>query len=503
MRLDASRAVCRVASSPVLRHDVPASFVVFLVAVPLSLGIAVASGAPPAAGLLAAAVGGIVAGLLGGAPLQVSGPAAGLTVVVASHIEQFGWRTACAITFAAGLIQVILGLSRIARAALAISPTVVHAMLAGIGTTIALAQLQVVLGGHPAAEPYENLAELPHQVTNVDGSAALLGSTVILVLVAWHRLPWRLRAVPAPLVAVVAVTGLAELGRFDVTRLDLGSSLAGAIGPPSLPDSDLRGWTVAAITLAAVASVETLLSATAVEKMRPGQRTSYDQELVAQGAANSLSGLLGGLPVSGVIVRSSANVAAGATGRAAAVLHGVWVLVFSLLLVGLVERIPMTVLAALLVVVGCRLIRPAHWRTARQHGELAVYVVSASGVVIIGLLEGVLLGIGLSMLLMARRVVRAHVRVEPAPTPGATGPTTTTLPHWMVVAEGTLSFLSVPRLSRRLAEIPAGSVVTLHLLVDFLDHAVADHLRSWKQQHEAAGGLVLVDETALAPRSLR
>ena len=142
----------------VLRYDVPASLVVFLVAVPLSIGIAVASGAPVMAGLIAAVIGGILAGLLGGSPLQVSGPAAGLTVVVAELVAQFGWRVTCLITVAAGVLQVGLGLSRIARQALAISPVVVHAMLAGIGITIALQQIHVLLGGDSNIARHEGSA---------------------------------------------------------------------------------------------------------------------------------------------------------------------------------------------------------------------------------------------------------------------------------------------------------------------------------------------------------
>jgi carbonic anhydrase len=220
--------------------------------------------------------------------------------------------------------------------------------------------------------------------------------------------------------------------------------------------------------------------------------TDFDRELIGQGAANAVSGLLGGLPVTGVIVRSSTNVVAGATGRASAVLHGVWVLVFWLLLgTQVVERIPMAALAGLLVVVGVQLVKPEHLRTAGTHGELPAYVATAVGVVVLGLLEGVLVGVGVSVLLLVRRVIRTQVRVEPAVAPT----------HWTVTARGSLTFLSVPRLSRLLAEIPAGSVVALHLVVDFLDHAVADHLVAWKHQHEATGGTVLVDDLALAPRS--
>ena len=172
-----------------LREDAPASLVVFLVALPLSLGIAAASGAPVMAGLIAAAVGGIVAGALGGSPLQVSGPAAGLTVVVAGLVDEFGWAATCAITAAAGVVQLLLGLSRAGRLALAVSPVVVRAMLAGIGVTIVLQQFQVLLGSKPAGSPLENLARLPEAITNVELHSALLGLLVIGLLVAWKHLP--------------------------------------------------------------------------------------------------------------------------------------------------------------------------------------------------------------------------------------------------------------------------------------------------------------------------
>src|ERR1700733_2438812 len=183
----------------VLRYDLPPSLVVFLVALPLSLGIAIASGAPVLSGLVAAVVGGIIAGALGGSPLQVSGPAAGLTVVVADLISDFGWAVTCLITVAAGVLQVLLGLSRVARAALAISPVVVHAMLAGIGITIALQQAHVLLGGKSKSTAWHNVIELPGQVVGAHRPGVLLGVLVIVILIAWRWVPARLRFIPGPL----------------------------------------------------------------------------------------------------------------------------------------------------------------------------------------------------------------------------------------------------------------------------------------------------------------
>src|SRR5690606_32492412 len=243
----------------VVRADVLASLVVFLVAVPLSLGIALASGAPLMAGLIAAVVGGVVAGLLGGSPMLVSGPAAGLTVVVAELVARFGWQTTCLVTAGAGLLQIAFGCARIARFSQAIPPAVVHGMLAGIGITIALAQLHVVLGGSPRAGVVENLLALPAQVVAHVTGAAAIGLLTIVVVVAWPLLGLP-RAVPAPLVAVVLATAVG--GFFPALgRVDLPGGMLESITPPLLPRGDWAGVAGAVLTVALIASVESLLSA--------------------------------------------------------------------------------------------------------------------------------------------------------------------------------------------------------------------------------------------------
>ncbi|MFC5062392.1 SulP family inorganic anion transporter [Actinomycetospora atypica] len=479
-----------------VRYDLPASLVVFLVAVPLSLGIAVASDAPLTAGLIAAAVGGIVAGALGGSPLQVSGPAAGLTVIVADLVNRFGWGVTCAITVAAGLLQILFGCTRVGRAALAISPAVVHGMLAGIGVTIVLGQLHVVLGGEQQDDALANVLALPGQVLSAHGPATMLGLAVIAVLLAWPRLPdavpgW-VRGIPAPLLAVVALTVVAALSALPVDRVEVGGSVLDAIALPVLPTSDLGGVVVGVFTVAIIASIESLLSAVAVERMRPGTSTNLDRELVGQGAGNTLSGLLGGLPITGVIVRSSTNAAAGARTRASAILHGVWIVVFSIALLGLVQQIPMAVLAGLLVHIGAKLVNVGHMRELHRHGEFPVYVVTILGVVFVDLLTGVLVGLGLALLMVLRRVVWASIEVQ-APRADETGPWRKG-ETWHVVVEGALCFLSVPRLSRRLARIPEGADVVVDLVTDYLDHAAFDHLSEWEARHRLAGGTVRVDE---------
>jgi carbonic anhydrase len=465
-----------------LKHDLPASLVVFLVAVPLSLGIAFASGAPIVAGLVAAIVGGVVAGFLGGSPLQVSGPAAGLTVIVAETIGRFGWATTCAITMLAGVVQLLFGLSRVARAALTLSPAIVHGMLAGIGVTIVLAQLHVVLGGATQTSPVHNLLELPGQVLHANGAATVVGLLTVAVLVMWGRLPAAVRRVPGSLAAVVGVTLLTIVTGMSLDRVDVPDNLLRLDFVPTMPDGEWAAFTLAVLTIALVASVESLLSAIAVDKLHTGPRANLNRELVGQGAANIASGALGGLPVTGVIVRSSTNVTSGARTRASAVLHGVWVFLFVALAAGVLRAIPLAALAGLLVYVGARLVDLDHIRTVRRHGDLLVYVVTLLGVIVLDLMSGVLLGIGVAALLTLRRLLWAGIRAE------RDGD------DHRIVVEGALAALSIPRLATVLATIPPGVTVTLELVVDYLDHAAFDTLSAWQQAHERTGGTVIVEE---------
>ncbi|OLF14887.1 bifunctional SulP family inorganic anion transporter/carbonic anhydrase [Actinophytocola xanthii] len=466
----------------VLRHDLPASLVVFLVAVPLSIGIALASGAPVAAGLVAAIVGGVVVGLLGGSPLQVSGPAAGLIVIVGEAITRFGWAATCAITVLAGVAQVLFGLSRIARAALAISPAVVHGMLAGIGITIVLAQLHVLLGGDTQVSPVDNLLELPGQVIDAHGPATAIGVLTLAILVAWNWLPSVVRRVPGPLIAVLVATVVTIVATLPIDRVRLPDTVLDVTFAPVLPSGGWGAFALTVLTIALVASVESLLSAVAVDKLHTGPRANLDRELIGQGAANIVSGSLGGLPVTGVIVRSSTNVAFGARTRASAILHGLWVLVFVALFAGVLAHIPLAALASLLVYVGVRLVHVGHLRQVRRHGDLPVYLVTVLGVLGVDLLGGVLLGIAMAGVLTLRRLLWTGIH---AAQDGE---------QWRIVIEGALAALSIPRLSAVLAAVPPGAHVRLELVVDYLDHAAFDTLSDWQRAHERTGGTVVVDE---------
>ncbi|GAA2921411.1 bifunctional SulP family inorganic anion transporter/carbonic anhydrase [Streptomyces enissocaesilis] len=469
--------------------DFSASICVFLIALPLSLGIALATGAPLQAGLVAAAVGGIVAGRLGGAPLQVSGPAAGLTVVTAELILQYGWRTTCAITVLAGAAQLALSCVRVARSALAVSPAIVHGMLAGIGATIALSQLHIVLGGTPQSSAVDNALGLPAQLADLHGPAILVSALTVAVLLFWPHIPGRAgriaRTVPAALVAVASAAALAALTGMKVPRVDLPSWSSHAL--PGLPEGPVLGIAAAVLTVTLVTSVQSLLSAVAVDKLvsarkeprTEGMRSDLDRELAGQGAANIVSGALGGLPVAGVAVRSVANVSAGAVSRHSTMLHGLWIVLAALFLVPVLDLIPLPALAALVMVIGFQMVNITHIRSASRHREMLVYVVTVTGVVLIGVLEGVAMGIAVAVAVALHRLAKTHVTTE-ATAEGV---------HHIRV-RGQLTFLAVPRLSRALNQVPPGDGVVVELEGSFMDHAAYETLQHWRDSHAAQGGRV-------------
>ncbi|MFG1942762.1 SulP family inorganic anion transporter [Nonomuraea sp. NPDC048826] len=465
-----------------LRHDLPASIVVFLVAVPLSLGVAMASGAPLASGLIAAVVGGVVGGALGGSAVQVSGPAAGLSLVVADLVQTYGWRATCMITLLAGAVQLVLGVFRAARAALAVSPAVVHGMLAGVGVVIALSQLHVVLGGSPQRSALANLVELPGQLAELHGHKIAVGLLTIAVLAVWVRLPKQVRAVPAPLAALLAAAVTAWAFGWDVTRIDLSGAFTEWTFPV-LPQGDGHLIVASVLLVALLAGVESLLCSVAVDSMHTGPRADLDQELTGQGVANMVSGALGGLPLAGVIVRSTTNARAGARSRASTVMHGVWVLVFAVGFGWSIQLIPVEALAALLVFIGVQMVNLGHVRKVHGHGEVPVYIVTMAAVILLGLAEGVLFGLALAALMALRRLTWVTVRTRRQPDG-----------RYHATISGSLTFLGVPRLTHELRAIPTGVAVDLDLNIDFMDNAAFEAIHAWRLDHERLGGTVDIDE---------
>ncbi|GLW66388.1 sulfate transporter [Actinomadura rubrobrunea] len=467
-----------------LRHDLPASLAVFLVALPLCVGVAVASGVPAELGLITGIVGGLVAGPLPGSSLQVSGPAAGLTVLVHEAVQQVGLRALGLLVLAAGLLQILLGLLRLGRWFRAISVAVVEGMLAGIGLTIIAGQLYAMADiAAPDSGPAKiaGLPGLAADALTAPGAAVALavGAGAIAVLAGWPLLPRPVRAVPAPLAAVALATAVAAVFDLPVERLRI-QGLIEAIQPPALDqlsrltDAALLG-TIAAFTL--ICSAESLFSAAAVDRMHNRPRTDYDRELVAQGAGNTVCGALGALPMTAVIVRSSANVRAGARTKASRVLHGVWLLLFAAAFPSVLQAIPLAALAGVLVHAGWKLMPlaqlPRLWRTHR--GEAVILVCTAAAVVALNLFEGVLLGLLLAVLKTAWET--SHVRVDVDD--DGTGPI-------RVHLSGNATFLRLPAMLDTLEALPPDRRTELDLSgLRHLDHACRTALLTWAETSHA------------------
>ncbi|MWA14903.1 SulP family inorganic anion transporter [Streptomyces sp. BA2] len=468
------------------RHDVTASVVVFLVALPLCVGVAVASGVPAELGLITGIVGGLVTGLLPGSSLQVSGPAAGLTVLVHEAVQEYGLAALGALVLAAGLLQLAMGFLRLGRFFRAISVAVVEGMLAGIGLVLVAGQLYAMTGSEAPASGLGKIVGLPGALIGVIGSeralaAFGLGVGTIAVLVFWNRLPAKLRVVPAQLAAVALATGASLSLSLPVATVEV----QGLIEAVRMPDAaDFGGlMTVGAIgtvlAFALIASAESLFSAAAVDRLHDGPRTSYDKELIAQGAGNTVCGLLGALPMTAVIVRSAANVRAGARTKASRVLHGVWLLLFAALLPAALGLIPVAALAGVLVHAGCKLIPVRQlvklWREHR--GEAVVLVVTAVAIVSVNMFEGVLIGLALAVIKIAWETPRVHVDVVDK---GA-GPV-----H--VHLSGHATFLCLPKLLDALEALPQDRPIELDLTgLRHLDHACRTSLENWAARHSAEG----------------
>lgn len=469
-----------------LSRDFAASIVVFLVAMPLCMGIAVASGVPAEKGLVTGIIGGIVVGALAGSPLQVSGPAAGLAVIVFEIVRDKGLSALGPILLLAGLIQIAAGIFKVGGWFRAISPAVVHGMLAGIGVLIVIGQYHVLFDAKPLPSGPENLAAMPGRLLGLDAShpalpALIAGLVAIAAMLAWERFrPTTLRLMPGALVGVVAGTLTALISGPEIARVTVPESLAAAI---DLPDASfLTGLmnpaiAATALAIAFIASAETLLSAAAVDRMHDGPRTNYDKELRAQGVGNMLCGLAGALPMTGVIVRSSANVQAGALTRASTMMHGVWILAFIALLPFMLREIPMAALAGILVVTGARLVSLTHVRHLfHRYGLLPALIwgVTLTLVVAEDLLTGVLAGMALSLVELIPSLRRLKLHVERR--------------EGGLALAGAATFVSLPKLQAALDTLPKAPSLRLDLSrLKQVDHTTAEILGEWLQRRSKAG----------------
>ncbi|MFJ7208149.1 SulP family inorganic anion transporter [Streptomyces sp. NPDC098789] len=457
------------------RQDVGASVVVALVALPLCVGVAVASGVPAELGIVTGVVGGLVTGWFRGSSLQVSGPAAGLTVLVFEAVRTYGVAALGVLVLAAGLIQLAMGALRLGRWFRAISVAVVQGMLAGIGLVLIAGQLYAVAGVDAPARTLAKFAGLARLLAEADWAAIALGAATVLVMVGWRRLPEQVRVVPGALVAVAAATGATVLLRLPVAKVEV-TGVLDAVSTPGWGQFAVLGSAGALGTVAAfalIASAETLFSAAAVDRMHHGPRTDYDRELIAQGAGNTVCGLLGALPMTAVIVRSAANVEAGARTRASRVLHGAWLLLFAVLLPHALAVVPLAALAGVLLHAGWKLLPvrgvAALWRSHR--GEAVVLLATAGAIVATNLFEGVLVGLVLAVAKAAWET--SSVQVEEV---------------WegdvlCLRVAGNASFLRLPRLLDVLDALPGDRAVRFDLTgVRHLDHACLTALDGWQAQ---------------------
>jgi len=511
--ISAPKSIDPVSGSPPNRtwtHDFMASIVVFLVAMPLCLGIAIACGAPPSLGLVTGIVGGILVGAFSGSPLQVSGPAAGLVAIVYEIIVQYKLEGLGIIVLLAGLLQLTAGVFKLGQWFRAISPAVIQGMLAGIGVLIVASQFHVMLDVTPESSGLANIASIPQTIMKglfpLDNSshhlAAILGLLSMIVVVAWNFLPKRFKLLPGTLIAVLLAVLIAAVAQLPVKYVQIPAQFLDVLTFPNAHSLTLLGnpdiW-VMAITVAIVASAETMLSASALDKLsgqmpslaNRGVKTDYDREMLAQGIGNTVCGLLGALPMTGVIVRSSANLQAGAQSRLSTILHGVWILALVSLFPAVLGKIPTASLAAILVYTGYKLVQPSAIKQLWQIGksEVAIYAVTLIMVVSTNLLEGVIAGTILAII----KLLINFSRLEGAAI--ETGENEIDL-----FLKGSATFLSLPQLVKILERQPSGKKLIVHIdQLAHLDHACVEVLQNWEQQYAQTGGMLTVTWHHLHP----
>ena len=473
--------------------DFTASIVVFLVAMPLCMGIAIASGVPPEKGLITGIVGGLIVGFVAGSPLQVSGPAAGLAVIVFEFVREYGLAALAPVLVLAGVLQVAAGAAKMGGFFRSISPAVVHGMLAGIGALIVIGQFHILFDDRPMSSGLENIAAMPGKLLglspfNLEATeyALFIGLVTIGVMLGWEKIrPASMKLVPGALLGVMAATIIAWGLGLNIARVDVPSSIMGAIDGPKdagfFAPLAQPALLVTALAIAFIASAETLLSAAAVDRMHDGVRTDYNKELRAQGLGNLLCGFAGALPMTGVIVRSSANVQAGAKTKWSTIMHGAWILGFVALLPGLLREIPMAALGGILVVTGWRLVSLSHVRHLfANYGALpaAIWAVTFILVITTDLLTGVLVGLGLSAVELYQHRKNLRLKVEEQDADGTR--------H--VTLEGSATFVSLTRLTQILERIPGGLGVRLDLhRLHGIDHTSAEMMREWVARRNGAG----------------
>lgn len=490
-------------------HDLNAGAVVSLVALPLCLGVALASNMPLASGLLAGIVGGILVGALSGSQTSVSGPAAGLTAVLAVQISLLGSIQALLLAIVvAGAIQIVLGVSRAGFIAAFFPTSVTHGLLAAIGVILILKQIPHVLGHDTDPEGEMSFLQPDQQTTfselgellgDLHPGAAAVGLVSVAILVFWQTVPpFNKRGFPAPL--IVVVLGVAMQWWFQ----QLGSPWA--IEPSHLVQVPVptqwpnlfeflqvpafTQWSnpavyQAAATIATVASLETLLNLEAIDKLDPKQRTSPpSRELLAQGIGNVVSGLIGGMPVTSVVVRSSVNINSGGQTKLATIVHGILLLVSVVFLPTYLNLIPLSCVAAILLVTGVKLATPAVFKQMWSEGryQFVPFLATLVSIVFTDLLTGILLGLGFSLAFILNSNLRRPLRLIVERHIGGD--------VLRIELANQVSFLNRASLERALGEVPRGGHVLLDArTTNYIDPDILSLLRDFKLKTGPARGV--------------
>jgi MFS superfamily sulfate permease-like transporter len=481
------------------KDDIPASIVVFLVAVPLCLGIALASGAPLFSGLIAGMIGGIIVGAFSGSSLGVSGPAAGLAVIVLNAIQDLGsFEIFLVAVVLAGIIQFILGLVRGGIIAYYFPSSVIVGMLAGIGAIIFLKQITLAFGiaGAESSAVFEEhtvIGAIPHLAEFIRPAGLIITAVSLGILLLWETKFIKnikgMKIVPGPLVAVVVgsllayyfgIKGGLKLPNALMVQIPESESVEGFFSNFSLPDWSALASSeiyITAIIIAIVASLETLLCVEATDKIDPHKRiTPTNRELRAQGIGNMVSGLIGGLPITQVIVRSSANIQSGGKTKASAVIHGFLILGSIIAIPHLLNMIPLATLAAILMVVGFKLARPAVWKKQYSNGmrSFVPFVITVLGIVFTDLLTG--LGIGLVVAVLF--LLYNNFRVAYALQKGDNGSSK----EFNIKLAQEVTFLNKASILKTLADLPNDSHVELDLSeTEYIDQDVLEVIENFKQ----------------------
>lgn len=496
-------------SPAILPRDLTAGVVVFLVSVPLCLGVAQASGAPLLSGIMAGIIGGIVVGLLSGSHTAVSGPPAALTVVVAAQIAVLGsfpaFLTAVVL---AGLFQIVLGFARAGFLAAFIPSSVVKGLLAAIGVLLILKEIPHVLGHDPdpqgemafqQANRENTFTELAQAFGDIHPGAAVIGIASLAILAIWTWwTPMRSTAGSAPLVVVLLGVALSlafqqfggdwAIGPTHLVQVPVADSLGGFVNYLARPD--FAQWTNPAVyasagTIAAVASLETLLTLDAVDKLDPRQRISPpSRELLAQGVGNMAGGLVGALPITAVVARSSLNINTGASSKLATIVNGTFLLVSVVFLPSWLNRIPLACLAAILLVTGVQLASPGlikdMWNQGRS--RFIPFVATVAAIVLTDLLTGILIGLAVSAGFILHSNLRRPVRRFVEKHLGGD------VMH--VVLANQVSFLNRASLAKTFDEVPASGHVLLDAQnTDFIDPDILDMIREYKERTWPARGI--------------